>query len=109
MPITTAAAAEIKAILERALGHISTQLELVRGRREALEQLEAELVAKRRKASKRLAELAERLRRTRLTVPLFDTELFTRHLEDAYLQMYQRSARGLSPHHLHVVKGSRAG
>jgi MerR family transcriptional regulator, repressor of the yfmOP operon len=50
---------QIKAILERALVHISTQLELVRGRREALEQLEAELVAKRRRANKRLAELSE--------------------------------------------------
>jgi MerR family transcriptional regulator, repressor of the yfmOP operon len=50
---------EIKDLLEQALGHISTQLELVRGRRQALEQLEAELLAKRRKAHKRLAELAE--------------------------------------------------
>ncbi|HTX07763.1 MAG TPA: MerR family transcriptional regulator [Solirubrobacteraceae bacterium] len=50
---------EIRQLLERALGHIGTQLELVRGRRQALEQLEAELVAKRRKANKRLAELAE--------------------------------------------------
>src|SRR3984885_4941226 len=48
--------AEIRALLEQALGHISTQLELVRSRREALGQLEAELVAKRRKVNKRLAE-----------------------------------------------------
>jgi MerR family transcriptional regulator, repressor of the yfmOP operon len=51
--------AEIRLLLEQALGHISTQLELVRGRRQALEQLEAELVAKRRKVHKRLAELGE--------------------------------------------------
>ena len=50
---------EIKLLLERALGHIGTQLELVRGRREALEELEGELVAKRRKVNKRLAELAD--------------------------------------------------
>jgi DNA-binding transcriptional MerR regulator len=49
---------KISEILQEALGHISTQLELVRGRREALEQLEAELVAKRRKVNKRLAELS---------------------------------------------------
>jgi predicted O-linked N-acetylglucosamine transferase (SPINDLY family) len=55
----------------------------------------------------RLAELAQRLHRTRLMVPLFDTELFTRRLEDAYLQMYQRSVRGLSPDHLRVAKGPR--
>jgi MerR family transcriptional regulator, repressor of the yfmOP operon len=49
--------AEIRQLLELALGHIGTQLELVRGRREALEQLEADLVAKRRKINKRLSEL----------------------------------------------------
>jgi|ERR1700733_229709 DNA-binding transcriptional MerR regulator len=50
---------EIRGLLEQALGHISTQLELVRGRRLALEQLEVELVAKRRKVNARLAELSE--------------------------------------------------
>jgi MerR family transcriptional regulator, repressor of the yfmOP operon len=49
----------IRGILEQALGHIGTQLELVRMRRQALGQLEEELVAKRRKAQKRLAELPE--------------------------------------------------
>ncbi len=47
----------IRGILEQALGHIGTQLELVRSRRQALGQLEEELVAKRRKVHKRLAEL----------------------------------------------------
>jgi MerR family transcriptional regulator, repressor of the yfmOP operon len=48
---------KIREILEQALGHIGTQLELVRMRRQALGQLEEELVAKRRKVHKRLAEL----------------------------------------------------
>jgi MerR family transcriptional regulator, repressor of the yfmOP operon len=51
--------AEIRRILEQALGHIATQLELVRERRHELEQLEAELVGKRRTAQRKLAELAE--------------------------------------------------
>ncbi len=51
--------ATIKTLLEQALGHIGTQLELVRMRREALGQLEEELVAKRRRVNKRLAELPE--------------------------------------------------
>jgi DNA-binding transcriptional MerR regulator len=46
-------------ILEQALGHIATQLELVRGRRRELEQLEADLVAKRRSLHKRLEEMSE--------------------------------------------------
>jgi DNA-binding transcriptional MerR regulator len=47
-----------KRILEQALGHIGTQLELVRGRRTELEQLEAELLSKRRSIQKRLGEMA---------------------------------------------------
>ena len=49
----------IRGILEQALGHIGTQLELVRMRRQALGQLEEELVAKRRRIHKRLSELPE--------------------------------------------------
>ena len=49
--------AEIKRILEEALGHIGNQLELVRHRRSELEQLESELVTKRRAIHKRLGEL----------------------------------------------------
>jgi DNA-binding transcriptional MerR regulator len=51
--------AQIKRILEQALGHIANQLELVRHRRQELEQLEAELVGKRRSIHRRLGELAE--------------------------------------------------
>ncbi len=49
--------AEIKRILEQALGHIANQLELVRHRRRELEQLESELVGKRRAIHRRLGEL----------------------------------------------------
>jgi MerR family transcriptional regulator, repressor of the yfmOP operon len=45
-------------LLEQALGHIATQLELVRGRRRELEELERELVDKRRAIHERLGELA---------------------------------------------------
>ena len=50
---------EIRRMREEALGHISTQLELVRRRRRELEQLESELVAKRRLVKQRLAESGE--------------------------------------------------
>jgi MerR family transcriptional regulator, repressor of the yfmOP operon len=49
--------AEIRRLREQALGHITTQLELVRRRRHELEQLESELVAKRRLVQRRLAEM----------------------------------------------------
>jgi DNA-binding transcriptional MerR regulator len=44
-------------ILDESLGHIATQLELVRGRRRELEQLESELIAKRRHVREKLREL----------------------------------------------------
>ena len=44
-------------ILEEALGHIATQLDLVRSRHRELEQLEAELVQKRRSIHERLSEV----------------------------------------------------
>jgi DNA-binding transcriptional MerR regulator len=45
-------------LLQEALGHIGTQLELVRGRRRELEELEGELVDKRRQVQKRLSDLS---------------------------------------------------
>ena len=36
------------------------------------------------------------------TAPLYDTALFTRHLESAYLTMYDRYHQGLEPDHIYV-------
>ena len=49
--------AERLALVEAALPHIETQLELVRGRKAELEKLEAELVGKRRRVLARRREL----------------------------------------------------
>lgn len=49
--------AEIRRILDQALGHIANQLDLVRHRRRELEQLESELLDKRGRIRERLAEL----------------------------------------------------
>ncbi|HWF33856.1 MAG TPA: MerR family transcriptional regulator [Solirubrobacteraceae bacterium] len=49
--------AQRRRILDEALEHVGTQLELVRDRRVELEQLEAELEAKRSSLHERLAEL----------------------------------------------------
>ena len=46
-------------LLTRSLGHIGTQLDLVRGRLRELEQLEKELVDKRRLVQRRLKEFSE--------------------------------------------------
>jgi DNA-binding transcriptional MerR regulator len=50
---------EQRRLLSDALGHIGTQLELVRGRRRQLDELERELVDKRRRVQKRLGELGQ--------------------------------------------------
>jgi MerR family transcriptional regulator, repressor of the yfmOP operon len=55
---TDAPAARLS-ILEQALGHIATQLELVRGRKHQLQQLERELVDKQRSVEQRVAELSQ--------------------------------------------------
>ena len=46
-----------KRLLTESLGHIATQLELVRGRKRELEELEGELVEKRRSVNGKLAAL----------------------------------------------------
>jgi DNA-binding transcriptional MerR regulator len=48
---------ERRRLLQEALGHIATQLDLVRGRRRELEELEGELTSKRRSLQARLVEL----------------------------------------------------
>ena len=50
-----------------------------------------------------LRALRERLARNRLTHPLFDIALFTRHLEAAYLAMSERHKRGEAPDHIDVA------
>jgi predicted O-linked N-acetylglucosamine transferase (SPINDLY family) len=51
----------------------------------------------------RLAGIRDKLQRNRLTTPLFDTELYTRHLEDAYAQMYARYQAGDGPADIEVA------
>jgi predicted O-linked N-acetylglucosamine transferase (SPINDLY family) len=36
------------------------------------------------------------------TAPLFGTPLFTRNLESAYSEMYDRYQKGLEPDHIYV-------
>jgi predicted O-linked N-acetylglucosamine transferase (SPINDLY family) len=45
----------------------------------------------------KLSAVRERLRHQRLTAPLFDTPLFTRHMEKAFIHMWHRQVNGLAP------------
>jgi protein O-GlcNAc transferase len=53
-------------------------------------------------APERLRALRRQLVDNRLTVPLFDTERFTRHMERAYDMAWERFGQGLPPDHFAV-------
>jgi len=54
------------------------------------------------KTPKKLESLKTRLEENRLTTPLFNTPLFTRHLEIAYAKIYNRYQADLPPDHLYI-------
>ena len=54
------------------------------------------------KTPEKLNAIIEKLERNRLTTPLFDTTLFTKHIEVAYMQMYERYQADLPPEHIKV-------
>jgi protein O-GlcNAc transferase len=50
----------------------------------------------------KLRTIKSKLSENRLTAPLFDTRLFTGHIEAAYVAMYERHQAGLAPDHIVV-------
>ena len=50
----------------------------------------------------KLKAIKDKLERNRLTTRLFDTTSFTKQLEDAYEQMYQRYQVDLPPNHIYI-------
>lgn len=52
----------------------------------------------------RLHAISQKLKRNRLSTPLFDTKLFTRNIECAYTKMVERYRLDLPPDHIHVVQ-----
>jgi predicted O-linked N-acetylglucosamine transferase (SPINDLY family) len=52
--------------------------------------------------SKKLSAIKNQLKVNLLTEPLFNTQLFTRHLEAAYDEAYQRYQDNLSPNNIYV-------
>ena len=72
--------------------------ELVARTREDYEALALALAT----APEKLASLRVKLAANRETHPLFDTALFTRHLESALSAMHERHLRGLPPERIDV-------
>jgi protein O-GlcNAc transferase len=67
--------------------------ELITTTLEAYEQLAVDLAMH----PHSLAMIKLKLAQNRLTTPLFDTKLFTKHVEAAYAAMYERHQAGLAP------------
>ena len=72
--------------------------ELITPTLEAYEQMAVDLATH----PKKLTAIKRKLAEHRLTTPLFDTKLFTKHLEAAYTAMYERYQTGLAPDHIIV-------
>jgi predicted O-linked N-acetylglucosamine transferase (SPINDLY family) len=72
--------------------------ELISNSQEEYEALAIELA----KNPAQLMALKQKLASNRLTTSLFDTPQFTKGLEQAYLQMYERYQADLPPDHLVV-------
>ena len=72
--------------------------ELITHSREEYEALAIDLALNRNK----LSNIKEKLNKNRLTTPLFDTALYTKHLEAAYEAMYRRYQAGLLPDHIEI-------
>jgi predicted O-linked N-acetylglucosamine transferase (SPINDLY family) len=70
--------------------------ELITTTSEAYEQTAIDLAMHPEKLAVIKAKLAE----NRLTTPLFDTKLFTKHIEAAFTAMYERQQAGLPPDHI---------
>lgn len=74
--------------------------ELVTPTPEAYEDLATKLAT----TPEQLAAIKRKLANNRLTTPLFDTQLFTRHIEAAYTAMYERYQENLPPDHIYVLQ-----
>ena len=64
------------------------------------------LAVKLAKHPDQLKTLKQKLQTNRLTKPLFNTPLFTQHIENAYTQMYERYQADLPPDHIYVENSS---
>jgi len=72
--------------------------ELITSTQEDYEALAIELATN----PERLKAIKQKLQLNRLSTPLFDTVLFTKHIEDAYTQMFERYQADLPPEHIYA-------
>jgi predicted O-linked N-acetylglucosamine transferase (SPINDLY family) len=73
--------------------------ELITSTQEEYEALAIELAIN----PKKFADIKYKLETNRLTTPLFDTPLFTKNIEAAYIKMMERYHADLEPDHISIV------
>jgi len=92
-----------RAFASRMAGSLLTALEMPELIAESMADYEA-LAARLARDPQLMAAIKMKLERNRTRTPLFDTELFTRHLEAAYSAIHQRVRMGLAPDHIRVTR-----
>lgn len=72
--------------------------ELITATQEDYEAMAVELATN----PQQVQSIKQKLECNRLTTPLFDTKLFSQHIEEAYVQMVERCHAGLAPQHIFI-------
>ena len=98
LPVLTRLGESLPSRVAASLLHAIGLPELVTGTAKQYEDLAVEMATD----PHRMTMTRGKLLANRLTTPLFNAELSTRHLERAYRQMYDRYHAGLSPVAIHV-------
>ncbi len=99
LPVLTLAGQSFASRVAASLLNAISFPELITTSQEEYEALAIELAI----TPQKLTDIKLRLAGNRLTTPLFDTPLFAKNLEAAYIQMYERYQAGLEPEHLFIV------
>ena len=98
LPILTRIGQSFPSRVAASLLHAIGMPELITNTQQEYEELAIELATN----PEKLNAIKEKLAVNRSSMPLFDTPLFTKHLETAYLKMYERYQAGLEPDHFAI-------
>jgi len=98
LPLLTCMAESFSGRVAASLLHAIGLPELVTTTLQDYERLAVDLALQ----PEKLAGLKDKIARNRLTAPLFNTALFTEHLEAAYVAMLERYRTGAKPGHIQI-------
>lgn len=98
LPVLTMAGESFGARVAASLNHAVGLSDLIVENQEDYEALAIKLAT----SPKLLREIKSRLKANLITAPLFNTPLFTRNLEDAFMQVYRLHQMDKSPEHIYI-------